>query len=58
MRLWYWFLARLRLSNVAICEMSRGRNMFNDYHDYPDAQEGPQHFVVMTCKRCGKEFYI
>lgn len=58
-RLWLWFLAYFRLSDTAICEMSQGREWYNDYHDYPDDIQGtPDHFVLMTCKRCGKGFKI
>ncbi len=58
-RLWWWFLAKFRLSKWAVCEMSRGRGTHDDYHDYPDDEVGtPAHFVSMKCKRCGKEFYI
>jgi hypothetical protein len=58
-RLWLWFLARFRLSMRAVCEMSRGRGLHDDYHDYPDSEEGqPWHFHTMTCKRCGKSFTI
>jgi hypothetical protein len=58
-RLWLWFLARFRLSDSAVCEMSRGRGLHDDYHDYPDDEYGePAHFVTLRCKRCGKEFTI
>ena len=58
-RLWLWFLARFRLSELAVCEMSRGKGLRDDYHDYPDSEGGePAHFVTLTCKRCGKEFCI
>jgi hypothetical protein len=58
-RLWLWFLASLHLSESAMCEMSKGRGLFDDYHDYPDDIIGlPYHFIEMTCKRCGKKFYI
>lgn len=57
--LWQWFLAQFRLSESAVCGMSRGRGLTDDYHDYPDSEEGlPWHFHVMTCKRCGKRFTI
>jgi hypothetical protein len=57
-RLWWWFLARFRLSNRAICEMSRGKGPHEDYHDFPDDVHGePAHFVPLTCKCCGKAFY-
>ena len=49
-------MARLHLSESAVCEMSAGRT---DYHDYDDSIEGePWHMVLLTCKRCGKRFYI
>jgi hypothetical protein len=58
-RLWLWFLARFRLSESAVCEMSRGRGPHEDYHDYPDSVEGdPIHFATTKCRRCGKEFII
>lgn len=58
-RLWLWFLARFRLSDHAICEMSKGRGMFDDFHDYPDDLIGaPGHFAALECKRCGKKFYM
>lgn len=57
--MWYRLLARFRLSNWAICEMSKGRGLHDDYHDYPDSTLGePEHFVALVCKRCGKEFFI
>lgn len=60
LRFWFmWVLAYFRLSEEAVCAMSRGRGLYNDYHDYPDDEVGtPAHFVVMKCKRCGKEFVI
>ena len=58
-RLWKWFLARFHLSESAVCEMSKGLGPFEDYHDYDDSEHGfPDHFVMMKCKRCGKEFFI
>ncbi len=58
-RIWKLFLARFRLSESAICEMSIGKDLFNDYHDYPDDIHGlPWHFCELTCKRCGKKFVI
>lgn len=58
-RIWLWFLARFRLSDEAVCEMSKGRGLFDDFHDYPDDEAGePCHFAILKCKRCGKEFYI
>jgi hypothetical protein len=59
MRLWKWFLARFRLSPSAVCEMSVGRGVADDFHDYPDSVAGtPDHFSILTCKRCGKTFTI
>ena len=58
-RLWLWFLAFFRLSDSAVCEMSKGRGPHDDYHDYRDDANGrPMHFMALTCKRCGKEFFI
>jgi len=58
-RWWLWFLARFRLSEAAVCALSRGRGLADDYHDYPDSEHGtPDHFVTLRCKRCGKEFTI
>jgi hypothetical protein len=57
--LWYYCLARFRLSSRAVCEMSAERGAFDDFHDYPDSIEGfPDHFTALHCKRCGKVFYI
>ena len=58
-RFWLWFLARFRLDMQAVCEMSRGKGLHDDYHDYPDDSLGtPCHFAVLRCKRCGKEFVM
>jgi hypothetical protein len=55
-RLWRRFLAFYRLDLAAVCEMSCGKR---DYHDYPDDEHSePWHFVELTCRRCGKKFYI
>lgn len=57
--LWQWFLARFRLSLRAVCEQSKGLGPYEDYHDYPDDVIGtPAHFVLLQCKRCGKNFYM
>lgn len=51
----YW-LARLRLSESAVCVMSSDQGAV-DYHDYPDTKEKqPDHFILLECERCGKEF--
>jgi hypothetical protein len=53
------FLAHFRLSKRLVCELSAGRERWNDFHDYRDGKLGyPAHFHVHTCKRCGKEFTI
>lgn len=58
-RLWRLFLAYWRLSESAICEMSVGRDAFNDFHDYPDDADGiPWHWGELKCKCCGKVFQI
>lgn len=58
-RWWRWVLARYRLDLAAVCEMSLGRGLFDDFHDYPDDEAGqPWHMVELKCKRCGKTFYI
>lgn len=52
-------LAELRLSKRAICEASRGRGLYDDFHDYPDTADGhPWHLSDLTCERCGKTFRI
>ena len=57
-RLWLWFLACFRLSDRAVCELSKDKGIF-DWHDYPDSVEGfPDHFALLTCKRCGKKFMM
>ena len=54
-----WFLAFFHLNDWIVCEMSQGLGPHEDYHDYQDDVVGiPCHFVEMTCKRCGKGFYI
>jgi hypothetical protein len=58
-RLFKLFLAWTRLSESAVCEMSKGRPMDEDFHDYPDSDFGyPGHFGTLLCNRCGKEFTI
>jgi len=57
-QLWLWFLARFRLSDKAVCELSKDMGVI-DWHDYPDSEEGfPEHFGLLKCKRCGKKFMI
>lgn len=59
MRIWKWFLAYFRLSDLAVCEMSIGRTSWNDYHDYLDTKEKIAiHWEVLVCDRCGKAFII
>lgn len=58
-RLRRWFLARFRLDLGLVCEMSRGRGLHDDFHDYPDDILGePWHFGELECRRCGKKFVI
>jgi hypothetical protein len=61
LRLAFWrFCARFRLNQWAICEMSKGRGLHDDYHDYRDEDElaAPMHEYTYTCRFCGKEFMI
>lgn len=52
-------LAYFRLSPYWVCEMSRGRGLHDDYHDYRDSDPPqPWHFHIHHCRRCGKPFYI
>ena len=58
---WKRFLAYMRWNKSAVCEMSVGKGLHDDYHDYPDGTDddlGPVHFYTYTCRRCGKEFTI
>jgi hypothetical protein len=61
-------VAALRLNKRIVCEESAnlgrveaegsGRKA-TDFHDYPDSKEKtPDHFVFLTCERCGKRFTI
>jgi hypothetical protein len=55
---WTKVKAYFRWDLQAVCDASVGKDEYNDYHDYPDAESEPWHFVLMKCHRCGKEFYI
>lgn len=58
-RLWRLFLAYFRLDLGAVCEMSRGRGMSDDFHDYPDSwTPEPWHMYTHHCRRCQKAFLI
>lgn len=58
-QIWRWFLARFRLDMSAVCELSQGRGLYDDYHDYPDSTTPePWHFIEHECRRCGKKFSI
>lgn len=58
-RFWRWFLARHRLDLDLVCELSKGRGLHDDFHDYDDNDPPePWHFYTMKCRRCGKSFYI
>ncbi len=57
--MWKRFLAYWRLDLNAVCELSKGKGLWDDYHDYPDGQfKFPWHLAIHTCERCGKEFCI
>jgi hypothetical protein len=56
-RWWKFFLALTRLSSEAVCEMSAGRGLNNDFHNYRDSVVGqPGSGYTHTCERCGKPF--
>lgn len=56
---WRRYLAWHRWNLDLVCELSKGRGMHDDYHDYPDSTVGePWHMYTHTCKRCRKEFSI
>ena len=56
---WLLFLANMRFDKQVVCQMSVGRGLYDDYHDYPDSDDdAPMHFHTYTCRRCGKEFGI
>lgn len=55
-RMWLKFLAFFRVSDYAVCEMSKDMGDV-DYHDYPDTEQ-PFHMVHLVCKRCGKRFVM
>jgi aminoglycoside phosphotransferase (APT) family kinase protein len=58
-RFWRWFLAYYRLNLTAVCEMSAGRALHADFHDWKDSALGhPWHMTTHYCKRCGKAFTI
>lgn len=51
-------IALLRLNKRIVCEESANLGPY-DFHDYPDDIHGqPWHMVLLTCKRCGKQFYL
>jgi hypothetical protein len=52
----HWFKAFFRIDLEAVCDLAK---YGYDYHDYPDDESGsPDHFTILKCKRCGKEFTI
>jgi hypothetical protein len=58
-RWWKFFLALTRLSSEAVCEMSAGRGLNNDFHNYHDSVVGqPGNGYTHTCERCGKPFVV
>ena len=59
LRSWFrWFVARFRLNLRVVCEESRLLGVY-DHHDWPDSIEGhPDHFTLLTCKRCRKQFMM
>lgn len=57
-KFWQWLLAYFRLNDKAVCEMSKGRDDWNDYHDYHDCCGEPFHLELHHCRRCLKPFRI
>jgi hypothetical protein len=58
-RLLLWLKAFFHTDPDAVCEMSRGKGLYDDFHDYQDSTLGiPWHMAELTCKRCGKKFCI
>lgn len=58
-RFYRWCAAYFRLDLKIVCEESRDKGPWEDFHDYPDDVIGkPWAMCQMTCKRCGKKFYI
>jgi len=56
-RWWKFFLAWTRLSSEAVCEMSTGRGLNDDFHRWADSTVvEPGNGYTHTCKRCGKPF--
>lgn len=54
-----YILARFRLNKRYVCEMSKGKGIYDDYHDYSDTKDKfPLHLANLNCERCGKEFRI
>ena len=54
-----YILARFRLNKRYVCELSKGKGLYDDYHDYPDTKDKfPLHLANLNCERCGKEFRI
>lgn len=57
-RIVLWFLARFRLSEKAVCEMSKDKPIYKDFHHWDDDihSSGPIYFSPLQCKRCGRQF--
>jgi hypothetical protein len=58
MRAWKYVLAWLHISDAAVCEMSKLRGPYDDFHDWRDGDNPPWHLSEHECRRCGKTFYI
>ena len=57
--LYKYLSAYFRWDLDAVCELSKGRGLADDFHDYPDSTLGePAHFYTHICKRCDKSFTI
>lgn len=57
--MWEWIKAYFRTDLKAVCRLSEGRGLYDDFHDYKDtADKQPWHMEELECERCGKKFCI
>lgn len=54
-----WLRLILGLASISeICETSKGKYDFHDYHEHKGGDGTPSHFYTYTCWNCGKRFEI
>lgn len=57
--MWEWLKAYFRTDLEAVCRLSEGRGLYDDFHDYMDTEDKqPWHMAELECERCGKKFCI